>query len=105
MSAPAAFVGGAACKLPELLAAKPLEIDAFERQFFNHMILELDHYFVRRGRTMNGKDRDPLNEVRMLSDGIMENEGRMGASKTISLQAGNLDPKIHGRRRNAAERG
>jgi hypothetical protein len=28
----------------KVLAAKPSEIDAFERQFFNHMILALDRY-------------------------------------------------------------
>jgi hypothetical protein len=31
---------------------------------------------------MEGKDGNPLNEVRMLCDGIIENEGRMSASKT-----------------------
>jgi hypothetical protein len=67
----------------KVLAAKPLETDAFERQFFNHLILALDHYFVHRGRTMEGKDDDPLNEVRMLCDAIMENQGRMSADKTI----------------------
>ena len=35
-----------------VLAAKPSEIDAFERQLFNHMILVLDRYFVHRGRGM-----------------------------------------------------
>jgi len=66
-----------------VLAAKPSEIDAFERQLFNHMILALDHYFVHRSRTMEGKDGNPLNEVRMLCTAIMENEGRMSADKTI----------------------
>ena len=66
-----------------VLAAKRLAIDGFERQFFNHMILALDHYFVHRGRTMEGKDGNPLNEVRMLCDGIMENRGRISANKTI----------------------
>jgi hypothetical protein len=47
------------------------------------MILALDHYFVHRGRTMEGKDGNPLNEVRMLCDAIMENKGRMSANKTI----------------------
>ena len=61
----------------------PLEIDEFERQFFNHMILALDHYFVHRSRTIEGKDGNPLNEVRMLCDAIMENGGRMSANKTI----------------------
>ena len=67
-----------------MLAAKPSEIDAFERQLFNHMILALDHYFVHRSRTMEGKDGNPLNEVRMLCHAIMENEGRMSADKTIA---------------------
>src|SRR5919106_5031343 len=70
-------------------AAKPLEVDAFERQFFNHMILALDRYFVHRGRTMEGKDGDPLNEMRMLCDAIMENQGRMSANKTIRYQPEN----------------
>jgi hypothetical protein len=65
------------------LAAKRLESDAFERQLFNHMILALDRYFVHRGRTIEGKDGNPLNEVRMLCDAIMENGGRMSANGTI----------------------
>jgi hypothetical protein len=67
----------------KVLAAKPADIDAFECQFFNHMILALDHYFVHRGRGMEGKDGNPLNEVRMLCDAIMESQGRMSANKTI----------------------
>jgi len=67
----------------EVLAAKPLEIQAFERQFFDHTILALDHYFAHRGRTMQGKDGNPLNEVRMLCDAIMENKDRMSANRTI----------------------
>jgi hypothetical protein len=67
----------------KLLAAKPAGIDAFERQFFNHMILALDHYFMHRLRTMEGKDGNPLNEVRMLCNAVMENKGRMSADKTI----------------------
>jgi hypothetical protein len=68
-----------------VLAAKPPDIGAFERQFFNHMILALDRHFVHRGRTMEGKG-NPLNEVRMLCDAIMENQGRMSANKTIRYQ-------------------
>jgi hypothetical protein len=58
----------------------------FERQFFNHMILALDHYFIHRGRTMEGKDGNPLDEVRMLCDAIMANDGRMSARKTIRYE-------------------
>jgi hypothetical protein len=66
----------------KVLAAKPSQIDALERQVFNHMILALDHYFVHRDRTME-KDGNPLNEVRLLCDGIMEKRARTSASKTI----------------------
>lgn len=67
----------------KVLAAKPLGIDAFERQFFNQMILAPDHYFLHRSRNMEGKDGNPLNEVRMLCNAIMENQGRMNVDKTI----------------------
>ena len=67
-------------KLP---IAKPPDIDAFERPFFHHMILALDRYFVHRLRGTEGKDGNPLNEVRMLCTGIMENKGRMSVDKTI----------------------
>jgi hypothetical protein len=67
----------------KIQAAKPSGIDAFERQFFNHMILALDHYFMHRLRNREGKDGNPLNEVRMLSNAIMKNKGRMSADETI----------------------
>ncbi|HEY7609455.1 MAG TPA: hypothetical protein VIF14_09505 [Alphaproteobacteria bacterium] len=70
----------------KLLAAKPSGIEAFERRFFNHMILALDHYFMHRLRNKEGKDGNPLNEVRMLSNAIMENEGRMSRDKTIRYE-------------------
>jgi hypothetical protein len=44
----------------KILAAKPLGIAVFERQFFNHMMLALDHYFLHRSRNMEGKDGNPL---------------------------------------------
>ncbi len=74
--------------------AKPAGIEPFERQFFNHMILALDHYFMHRGRTMEGKDGNSLNEVRMLCNAIMENDGRMGADKTIRYKPDMSIPKF-----------
>jgi hypothetical protein len=71
----------------KVLGAKPLEIQAFERQFFNHMSMALDRYFVHRGRAMEGKDGNPLNEVRMLCDAIMEHGGRMSTNKTIRYRS------------------
>jgi hypothetical protein len=62
-------------------------IDAFEPQFFNHMVLALDQYFVHRQRGMEGKDGNPINEVRVLGNSIKENGGALAADKTIRLKA------------------
>jgi len=60
-------------------------IEAFEAVFFNNMVLILDHLFVHRLRTVEGKDGNPLNEVRVLSDSLMHNNGVMTADKGIKL--------------------
>ncbi len=83
----------------KVLAAKPAGIDAFEREFFNHMILALDHYFMHRLRNMEGKDGNPLNEVRMLCNAIMGEQGTHEHGQDHSLQAGDIDPQIGDRRR------
>jgi len=58
-------------------------LEEFEPHFFNTMVLSLDSHFVHRARAMEKKDGNPLNEVRMLSNSIMNNRGVMGADKTI----------------------
>lgn len=60
-------------------------IESFAPHFFNHMVVVLDHYFGQRNRTLERKDGNPLNEVRLLSSSIMENRGKMLADKAISL--------------------
>lgn len=61
----------------------PSGIEAFERQFLGHMIPALDHYFLTAAARWEGKDGNPLNEMRMPCNAIMENEGRMGWDKII----------------------
>jgi len=60
---------------------------AFETTFFNNMIIVLDHLFVHRLRTVEGKDGNPLNEVRMLSDSIMNNNQKLAIDKSIVYDA------------------
>ncbi|MGG0656038.1 hypothetical protein [Rummeliibacillus pycnus] len=60
--------------------------EVFELHFFNHMVLALDHYFCHRSRTIEKKDGNPLNEVRMLCNSIMEHENKLTVEKSIKYK-------------------
>jgi len=60
-------------------------IESFEPVFFNNMALVLDAFFVHRIRAIEGKDGNPLNEVRVICNSIMNNKNIMGADNTIKL--------------------
>jgi hypothetical protein len=77
----AARDGGSAT--PPLTAA----IDEFEPVFFGNMVLVLDTYFTHRARMHEGKDGNPLNEVRVLCSSLLTNGGVLKADKTIKLKA------------------
>ena len=64
-------------------------VATFEPVFFNNMVLTLDSYFTHRLRTVEGKDGNPLNEVRVLCASILENDGVMGSDKTIKMKPEN----------------
>jgi hypothetical protein len=57
----------------------------FEPLFANTLALALDRYFVHRVRAVSGKDGNPLNEVELIADSLITNEGVMLASKVIRL--------------------
>ncbi len=59
-------------------------VKAFEATFFSDLVLVLDEFFVHRLRAVEGKDGNALNEVRMLSQSIMNNHGVLQADKTIT---------------------
>ena len=60
---------------------------AFAPGYFNSMLLALDHHFMHRMRGAEGKDGNPLNEVRVLVDSIMEHDGVLKENKTIKYKA------------------
>jgi hypothetical protein len=62
-------------------------VDAFEPTFFNALVLALDGHFTHRGRTVEGKDGNPANEVRLLCTSLTENGGVLVADKGIKLRA------------------
>src|SRR6266480_5712333 len=60
-------------------------VEVFEPLFFNHMTMVLDRYFVHRLRVVTGKDGNPLNEVELLSDSLMNHDGVLHGNNVIKL--------------------
>src|SRR6266850_669058 len=61
-------------------------VELFEPVFFNNMLLVLDTYFCHRSRTIEGKEGNALNEVRVLGNSIQENKSVLAAHKAIKLK-------------------
>ena len=69
-------------------------IDAFEAAFFNNMVLLLDYFFVHRLRAVEGKDGNPLNEVRVLSNALLQNASVASTSYAMSMPSSLGDKAI-----------
>ena len=50
------------------------------------LVLVLDRYFVHRVRMVTGNDGNPLNEVEMYVDALLNNDGVLEASTVIKLK-------------------
>jgi hypothetical protein len=74
-------IDGTAAADPRVAAA----LDAFEPLFCNNMTLVLDRYFVHRLRGVAGKDGNPLNEVELLSDSLLNNDGVLRGNNVIKF--------------------
>jgi hypothetical protein len=61
-------------------------LEAFEPVFFNNLVLALETYFTHRARGLEGKDGNPLNEVRVLCTSMLSNDDVMAADKTIKMK-------------------
>ena len=52
----------------------------------NHLALALDRYFLHRQRSVEGRDGNPLNELRMISDSVAECGGVLSPDATIDYR-------------------
>ena len=62
------------------------EENDFQRGYVHQLLLALDSYFTHRGRGLEGKDGNPLNEVRMITDSLQGNDAQ---GPIVPLLAGN----------------
>lgn len=69
-------------------------LETFEPLLFNNMTLVLDRYFVHRLRSVTGKDGNPLNEVELLSDSLMNNGGELRGNNVIKYVPGDSVLKL-----------
>ena len=51
--------------------------EEFESRFFNNQVLLLDRMFVHRLAGLEGKDGNPVNEVRVLCNSLLLNKGKL----------------------------
>ena len=64
---------------PDAIAA----LETLEPLLFNGLALALDRYFVHRVRMVTGKDGNPVNELELVSESLMNNGGVLRGNNVI----------------------
>lgn len=59
---------------------------SLETAYFTDLVLVLDAHFIHRGRGIEGKDGNPLNEVRVLCNSLVEHDGVLSIEGQIKLR-------------------
>jgi hypothetical protein len=59
-------------------------LEAFDDDFFRNMVLALDRPFVHRLRSVTGKDGTPLNEVELMVESLINNDGVLRGNNVIT---------------------
>ena len=67
---------------PKVTAA----LETFEPLLFNSTTLALDRCFVHRLRSVTGKDGNPLNELELLTESLMNNHGVLRGNNVIKFE-------------------
>ena len=62
-------------------------LGGLEEELFNNMVIVLDRLFVHRLRMVAGKDGNPLNEVELICDSLMNNNGIMRGNNVVKYVA------------------
>jgi hypothetical protein len=62
-------------------------LEAFEPRFAEALTLALDRHFVHRLRAVAGKDGNPLNEVAVLAESLVADDGVVRPTGGIKLDA------------------
>jgi len=75
----------AALDLPRAAPQAAAAVEDFDASFVNNTTLVLDRFFVHRLRMVSGKGCNPLNEVELICESLMDNDGVLRGNKVIKL--------------------